>query len=66
MEDQDYGPDWEQLDQVMRERYQLAIEALDRCAAAGAKPEDLKLLASECGLNNYQPPHVDARTAQVG
>lgn len=57
MDDQDFGPDWEQLDQVMRERYQLAVEALDRCAAAGAKPDDLILLAREAGIT-YKPKRI--------
>lgn len=40
--------------ELERERYQLTVEALDRCAAAGAKPEDLILLAREAGIT-YPP-----------
>lgn len=47
--------DWEMQHEVERERYMLAVEALDRCAAAGAKVEDLKTLARECGITNWKP-----------
>jgi hypothetical protein len=56
---EDTGPDWEQLDQVMRERHQLAVEALNRCAAAGAKEDDIKHLARECGID---PKHITIGT----
>lgn len=38
----------QQQDYLDRERE--AVEALERCAAAGANPEDLKTLARECGV----------------
>lgn len=50
------GPGWEQQEELERERYAMTVEALNRCAAAGAKPEDLKTLARECGITNYKPP----------
>jgi hypothetical protein len=37
--------------ELEQERYRLACEAINRCAAAGAKTEDLKTLARECGLD---------------
>lgn len=37
--------------QAELERYQMACDAINRCAAAGAKVEDLKTLARECGVN---------------
>ncbi len=46
-------PGWEQQDQLERERWELTVAALDRCAAAGARPEDLSILARECGITNY-------------
>lgn len=30
-------------------------EALDRCAEQGAKAEDLKLLAAQCGVTDWRP-----------
>lgn len=48
---EDTGPGWEQHEYLMRERYQLAVEALNRCAAAGASKDDIKTLARECGLD---------------
>ena len=58
--------DWEQQEQCERERYETTIEALNRCAAAGARPEDLKTLARECGITNYRPPNADGNAARVG
>lgn len=47
------GPGWE-MQMANEERERAAIEALNRCAAAGARPEDIKTLARECGINlNY-------------
>lgn len=66
MDEQDYAPDWQQQQEAESARYFMTKDALDRCAKAGAKPNDLKLLAGQCGLTNYEPPHVDARTARVG
>lgn len=37
--------------QAETERYQMACDAINRCLLAGAKPEDLKTLARECGVN---------------
>ena len=37
--------------QLELERYNLACEAINRCAQAGAKAEDLKTLARECGID---------------
>lgn len=37
--------------QLMLEREREAIEALNRCLAAGAKEEDVKTLARECGID---------------
>ena len=42
--------DWA-YQQLMLERERETIEALNRCAAAGANPEDLKTLARECGID---------------
>ena len=47
-------PGWEQQDQVERERYEMTVQALNRCAAAGARREDLETLARECGINLNQ------------
>lgn len=41
--------DWQA--QLEAERYMAAVEALNRCAAAGAKKEDLETLARECGID---------------
>lgn len=46
---------WEQQHEAEREKYTLALEALTRCAAAGAKLEDIKTLARECGID---PKHI--------
>lgn len=54
--DDSYNLDWRQQQEAAeRERYALAVEALNRCAAAGANPEDIKTLARECGIN---PNHI--------
>ena len=37
--------------QDMLERERQAIEALNRCLAAGAKVDDIKTLARECGID---------------
>lgn len=47
--------DWEQQQECERERWALTIEALNRCAAAGAKVEDIQTLARECGVD---PRHI--------
>lgn len=52
---EDAGPDWGQQQEVERYRYETTVAALDRCAKAGAKKDDLILIARECGLVNYQP-----------
>lgn len=49
----DDGRDAEQeawANQLMLERERMAMEALNRCAAAGADPKDVETLARECGL----------------
>lgn len=58
MHAEDYSPgtsDWEQQQESESERWQMTIEALNRCAAAGAKTEDLMTLARECGVD---PRHI--------
>ena len=60
---EDTGPDWQQQQEAERERYEMTVEALNRCAQAGAKPADLKLLAGECGLINYTPPKEASNAA---
>lgn len=55
MDEQDYGPDWQEQYEAERYRYETTVAALNRCAAKGAKPEDLILLAAECGITNYKP-----------
>lgn len=47
-----------------RELEQMGFEALDRCAAAGADPEDLKTVAWIAGLN--WSPRADQRSSRVG
>jgi hypothetical protein len=42
------GWEWAQAEQ---ERMQITVEALNRCAAAGAHHEDLITLARECGID---------------
>lgn len=37
--------------ELMQERYRLSVEALQRCANAGAKEEDIKTLCRETGIN---------------
>ena len=55
--------DWrQQQDELEAERWMLTVEALDRCYRAGAKLEDLYLLARECGIVNYKP-HADRVTS---
>lgn len=54
---------WEWQHELEKERIAEAVAALDRCLEAGAKPEDIKTLARECGLTTYDP---FARTARVG
>lgn len=41
--------DWQQ--QLEAERHEIAVQALSRCLAAGAKKEDVETLARECGIN---------------
>lgn len=54
---------WQQQEDCLR-REREAVEALERCAAAGANPEDLKTLARECGVR--WKPDAHARSASVG
>lgn len=44
--------------QLMLERERYAIEALQRCVAAGADPEDLKTVARLAGLN-WKPENTN-------
>ncbi len=46
----DQGAGWEQQ-QAMEERYFEICEAINRCAKAGAKIEDLKTLCRETGID---------------
>lgn len=46
---------WEQQHELERERWMLTLEALNRCAAAGAKKDDIVVLARECGID---PRHI--------
>lgn len=50
---------WEQQEECERERHRLAVEALKRCAAAGAKKEDLIFIARECGVD---PKYITLNT----
>lgn len=45
------GADWSQQQQLEEERYQIAVQALSRCLASGAKKEDVETLARECGID---------------
>lgn len=45
------GADWYQQQQLEEERYRMTVDALNRCAAAGANPEDLKFIAREAGID---------------
>lgn len=40
---------WQQ--ELENERHALTVAALNRCAKAGAKKEDLMTLAKECGVD---------------
>jgi hypothetical protein len=55
---------WE-MQQANEERERATIEALNRCAAAGAKPDDIKTLARECGVDVRQID-IDPSAARVG
>ena len=46
----DDGQQW-YAHELMQERYRENVEALKRCRKAGAKDEDLKRLAFECGVD---------------
>lgn len=46
----DMAAGWE-MQQACEERERAAIEALNRCAAAGADEEAIKTLARECGID---------------
>lgn len=46
---------WEMQDEADRELQALMCEALDRCLRAGAKPDDLKLLAWQAGIQHWKP-----------
>lgn len=37
--------------ELMQERYRISVEALKRCVEAGAKPDDIKTLCRETGVN---------------
>lgn len=59
--------DRDEIDQRMaeadQELAQMACEALDRCLQAGAKPDDLKLLAWQAGVANIWKPTENRRAA---
>lgn len=42
---------WEWQQELEAERHAMTVEALNRCAAAGADQEDLIRLARECGID---------------
>ena len=67
MEDMDDGRDSEQeahhQDMLNRERAE--VEALQRCADAGADLDALMVLASGLGLSNWKP-NAHSRSASVG
>lgn len=56
---QSAGWEWMQLEQ---ERYQIAVQALSRCLASGAKKEDVETLARECGID---PKHIEITEQKV-
>ncbi len=56
--------DYEQQ-QAEEELQQMICDALDRCAAAGADEESLRLLAWQAGVT-YWKPNAHARTASLG
>lgn len=59
---------WQQ--QLEEERYLITVQALSRCLAAGAKEEDVKTLARECGIDpkyiDITKTHADGRTSGLG
>lgn len=58
---------WEQQEESERERWQMTLGALKRCADAGARVEDLIHIARECGIDpKYITLNADRRTASVG
>lgn len=54
---------WEQQDQAERERWRLTVDALDAARLGVASDEQIKFLARECGLKDYES---HARTERVG
>lgn len=54
---------WEQQDQAEKERWVMTVDALDACRLGVASEEQIRFLARECGLTNYD---FHARTARVG
>lgn len=48
--------DWQH--QLEAERYEMNVQALSRCLAAGAKQQDVELLARECGID---PKYIDIK-----
>ena len=49
--DDDYGADWGQQQQAEQERWEMTVGALTRCLKAGAKEEDVMVLAREAGID---------------
>lgn len=47
--------------ELMQQRYREACEALCRCKSAGAKDEDIKTLARECGIDPKDVTHATHR-----
>lgn len=48
--------------QLMQERHEIAVQALSRCLAAGAKEEDVRTLARECGID---PKYIEITEQKV-
>ena len=46
---------WQQQHQLEAERWQLTLEALDAACEGKATAEQMKFLARECGVTEYQP-----------
>lgn len=55
----------QEYDEANRELQFQLWRSLDRCHEAGAKEDDLKLLAWQCGLSDWTP-NAHARSARVG
>jgi len=49
--DDDFGPDYGQQHQAEQERWEMTVGALQNCLKAGAKEEDVMVLAREAGID---------------